>query len=596
MNRALVAFSLSVFYTTQVASLGQVNGVDELITRLNPNVNLGAVVVDLNSGDTLYQRNADRLFIPASNMKLFSEAAAIMALGPDYRFKTQLSTHATHLVAGVLKGTLYLHLSGDPSFSRQRLSDLLASLREWPIKAIEGNIIIDSTLAAVDTYPPGWLTTDLDYSYGAPIAPLILDANRLTITVNPGTEVGAPALVEVDDGGGAIALINQVTTKASEAGCGVGLSLDHDNQLTVRGCVGLGQGAVQQRIAIKNPLKYAQGIITHLLAKDQIRFNGQVILGKAPPGGLIMATEYSRPLTQLMADTLKPSDNLYADSLYLHTALALQGTPLNWDKAQAVVKNFLQQQTGIDLKTSIFTDGSGLSRYNLVTPGQTIALLTFLHQHFPMSYEYIASLPIAGRDGTLQKRFKAQGQQGFVRAKTGTMTGMNSLSGYLFTTNGHTLAFALFINRIPGSNAGPGRPVLDALCTYFLQSNPSANHLARVVSPRGRVQFQYKPTQGDVQRSHQAQWRRLESKVRYALKGQTVTILYRNHELVITDNQADSTKVWLALKGLVTTSSFAVALYAAHNAAAPVSGKPMMLWVQSSSKEPGRTWMIREAV
>lgn len=595
MKGMITSVCMWAIWSTQSFSLGLQNGVDALINRVNPHVNLGAVVVDLTSGETLYQRNADRLYIPASNMKLFSEAAAIMALGPDYRFKNQLSTNATRLEHGLLQGNLYLHLSGDPSFSRDDLKTLISALREWNINAIQGNVYIDSSLAAVDTYPPGWLSADLSYSYGAPIAPLMLDANRLTVTVSPGAYAGAPAIVEADDGGAGITITNQTTTKASAKGCGVGFSLDKDDHLVARGCVGVGQWAVQQRMAIKNPLVYAQGMIKSELAKEHIQFNGQVQLGKAPSGSLLLATQHSIPMSQLMADTLKPSDNLYADSLYLHAASKINGAPLNWSAAQSVIKNFLQQQTGIDLKKSTFTDGSGLSRYNMVTPQQTISLLTFLYQRFPMSYEYIAALPISGRDGTLQKRFKIPTQQGFVRAKTGTMTGMNSLSGYLYTNNGHTLAFALFINRLPGSSAGPGRPVLDALCTYFLQSQPGTSRLARVFAPHSRIKFQSSPTQGDVQRSHQAKWRSLESGVRQALRGQAVNVTYRGHELVVTDNQADANKVWSALQSVARKYPFAVALSAKTLSVKP-NGKPMMLWIQSSEAGNQRTWIIREAV
>ena len=571
--------------------------VDQLINRLNPHVNLGMVVIDLSSGDTLYSRNIDRLYTPASNMKLFSEAATLMALGPDYRFKNQLSTSASQLQQGVLRGNLYLHLSGDPSFSRNDLKTLLSSLKDWNITAIQGDVYIDSSLAAVTAYPPGWLTADLSYSYGAPIAPLMLDSNRLTVTVNPGAQVGEPAIVEVeDDNGGAIVLNNQAKTSASPKGCGVGFTLDKDNNLTVRGCVAIGQWAVQQRLAIKNPLMYAQGMIKTQLAKAHIQFNGQVSLGKAPQGALLIATEHSRPISQLMADTLKPSDNLYADSLYLHTASKINGSPVNWNEAQPVIKNFLQQQTGIDLKKAIFTDGSGLSRYNLVTPEQTISLLKFLYQRFPLSHEYIAALPISGRDGTLQRRFKTPTQQGFVRAKTGYMTGMNSLSGYLYSANGHTLAFAMFINRLPGKSAGPGRPLLDALCTYFLQQSPGSSRLARVFKPHSRIQFQQNPTQGDVQRGHQAKWRRLESEIRQALKGQAVNVVYRGNELIVNDNQTDANKVWSALQSVVQKYPFAIALSSKVLSINP-TGKPMMLWMQTPTDDKGqRTWIIREAV
>lgn len=597
MKRTLIGACLWSLWSIPASYASLQSGVDKLINRLNPNVNLGIVVFDLNSGETLYKRNADHLFIPASNMKLFSEAATLMALGPDYRFKNQLSTSAGQLQEGVLHGNLYLHLSGDPSFTRNDLNQLLSKLKDWNITAIEGNIFIDSSLTSIPAYPPGWLAADLAYSYGAPIAPLMVDANRLTVTVNPGAKVGDPAIVEVDDGGGTINLTNQAQTKATEKGCGVGFTLDPENNLTVRGCVGLGQWAVQQRLAIKHPLVYIDGMIKSQLAKANIQFNGKIDLGRAPAGSLLIATEYSKPVSQLMADTLKPSDNLYADSLYLHAAAKINGSPVNWNQAEPVVKKFLQQQTGIDFSKATFTDGSGLSRYNMVTPEQTLALLKFLYQRFSLAYEYIAALPISGRDGTLQKRFNTPGQQGFIRAKTGTMTGMNSLSGYLYTANGHTLAFAMYINKQPGKNSGPGRPLLDALCTYFLAQSPGNATLARVFAPHNRVKFQSNPTQGEVQRNHQAKWRRLESQVKFALKGQDVTVIYRGNELIVTDNQSDANKVWSALQSVGKKYPFAVALSAPSLTVSP-QGKPMMLWVQTPSTAEGsqRIWTIREAV
>lgn len=597
MKRTLAGLCLGLLGSMASYASTMQSGVDQLINRLNPHVNLGIVVVDLNSGETLYSRNADRLYIPASNMKLFSEAATLMALGPDYRFANQLSTSASQLQQGILKGNLYLHLSGDPSFTRTDLKSLFLSLKDWGITGIQGDIYIDSSLAHVSPYPPGWLTSDLAYSYGAPIAPLMIDANRLTVTVNPGAKVGDLAVVEVEgDNGRSIIVNNQAKTTANAKGCGVGFGLDKDNNLSVRGCLAVGQWAVQQRLAIKNPLIYAQGMIKNQLANTNIQFNGQVHMGKAPQGALLIATQYSRPISQLMADTLKPSDNLYADSLYLHTAAKINGAPVNWNEAQPIVKRFLQQQTGVDLKNSNFTDGSGLSRFNLITPAQTISLLRFLYQRFPLSYEYIAALPISGRDGTLQKRFKIPTQQGFVRAKTGTMTGMNSLSGYMYSTNGHTLAFAMFINRLPGKSAGPGRPLLDALCTYFLQQSPESNRLVRVTTPHSRVQFQSNPTQGDVQRGHQARWRRLESVIRAALRGQAVNVVYRGNELIVNDNQSDAGKVWSALQSVVKKYPFAVALSAKMLSFTP-SGRPMMLWMQVPRDANGqRTWIIREAV
>ncbi|MDP1602377.1 MAG: D-alanyl-D-alanine carboxypeptidase/D-alanyl-D-alanine-endopeptidase [Legionella sp.] len=573
------------------------SGADKLINEVSPDINIGIEVVDLTSGTTLFQRNKSRSFIPASNMKLFSDAAAIMVLGPDYQFKNKLSISASQLQQGVLKGSLYLHLPGDPSFSRERLATLIAALKDLHINRIEGNVYIDSSHANVTPYAPGCMVEDRAYSYGAPIAPVMIDANRMVVTVNPAGRAGEPAIVEVDDQSGSVVLTNQVKTHEKSAHCGVDFAMNGENQLTVRGCVGVGQWAVQQKMAIRNPLMYAQGLIKEQLKQNNIALQGSVLLGKAPAGSMLVATDASKPIAQLMADTLKPSDNLYADSLFLHAADKLHGSPVNWAEAQPIIKKFLQEQTKIPLDKAVLTDGSGLSRNDSVTPNQTVSLLQFLFDRFPLSYEYIAALPVSGRDGTLQRRFKKPNQQDLVRAKTGTMTGVVSLSGYLYTANAHTLAFAIFINNVHGTKlsvSGRYRYLVDALCSYFLQQKPSNTSWAKVFAPHSRIKYQLNPTQAEQQRGRQARWRRLETVVKQALRGQAVTVIYRGNELVLNDNQAEPAHVMAALQTLAKKYSFAVAL--SSKTMPSMSGKPLVLWTESSSLPAQRVWTIREAV
>lgn len=598
MKRMLLS-ALCLFLTT-VADASIKSGADKLINQIDPTMNIGIKVVDLTTGATLYQRNQNQTFIPASNMKLFSDAAALMVLGPDYRFRNQLSTNASQLQQGVLKGSLYLQLSGDPSFSHERLANLIAGLKAWNINHIQGNVYIDSSHAVASPYPPGWMSRDLVYSYGAPAAPLMIDTNRLTVTVNPADKAGEPAVIETDDASTSISINNQVKTKGSGKHCGVDFVLDNENHLTVRGCIGVGQWAVIQKMAIRNPLHYAQGLIKKQLRDANIVFEGQVLLGKAPKGSLLIASETSKPISQLMADTLKPSDNLYADSLFLHAAEKLNGAPVDWADAQLVLKKFIQQQTGIELGSAVLTDGSGLSRHDLLTPHQTVDLLRFLYERFPLSYEYIAALPVSGRDGTLQRRFKKPNQQDMVRAKTGTMTGVVSLSGYLFTANSHTLAFAIFINNRPKTSpsiSGRYRYLVDALCTYFLRQKPGNNILAKVFGPKSRIKFQQNPTQAELQRGRQARWRRLESVVKQALKGQAVTVLYRGNELILKDNQIDAARVMNALHALKKKYPFAIAL-SSQTKPSPGNDSAEILWTQSAENQGSaqRIWIIREAV
>ena len=264
------------------------------------------------------------------------------------------------------------------------------------------------------------------------------------------------------------------------------------------------------------------------------------------------------------------------------------------------MKNFLQQQTGISLQSAVLTDGSGLSRHDLLTAQQTVDLLRFLHDRFPLAYEYIAALPIAGTDGTLRRRFRKPSQQGLLRAKTGTMTGVLSLSGYLYTANSHTLAFAIFINKTPGTKpsvSGRYRSLIDTLCEFFLRQKPDNHQIARSQSPQPRVAFQQQPTHADKQRTKYARWRQLESAVKRSLQGQAVTVLFRGDHLVLEDNGADINKVWSILQSLSKTHSFTVAL---HSSSTPSGNKrnPLLLWVKiaKTNAQVTRTWTLRESV
>ncbi|MDP3560313.1 MAG: D-alanyl-D-alanine carboxypeptidase/D-alanyl-D-alanine-endopeptidase [Legionellaceae bacterium] len=571
-------------------------GANALLNHIDPNMPIGISVYDLTTGNILYRKNAQELFTPASNMKLFSDASALMALGPDYHFLNQLSTNSARIEHGTLEGNLYLTLSGDPSFSHQRLQKLFASLSTWHIQRIHGNIIIDSTHANVTPSAPGWDPHDSIYSYGAPLGPVMVDANRLNITVNPGNQNNTPAVIEVHDPSHTITVDNAVRTQQSDR-CGVSFSLDKNNHLTARGCIRPGQWAIQQGMAIHNPLLYAQGVIRQTLSQEHITLEGSILLGNTPKGALLVANDHSKSIAHLLADTLKPSDNLYADSLFLHAAAKLNGSPVNWDKAQPIIKQFLQQQTGIDMRNAVLVDGSGLSRFDRVTPSQTVDLLRFLHDKFPLAYEYIAALPVSGRDGTLAKRLKKEQEQDLVRAKTGTLTGVSSLSGYLYTSNGHTLTFAIFLNRGHTKKAkylGPYSPVLDALCAYFLKQTPHSAIWSGIFPARSRLSYQAHQTQAQLQRQAQARWRQLEITLKQGLKDQNITILYRGKELVIEDHQTDPSLVLHALEKIAQKQSFA-ALLRSSTQPNRSGEKPIIVWDNSISQGK-REWIIREAV
>jgi D-alanyl-D-alanine carboxypeptidase/D-alanyl-D-alanine-endopeptidase (penicillin-binding protein 4) len=198
----------------------------------------------------------------------------------------------------------------------------------------------------------------------------------------------------------------------------------------------------------------------------------------------------------------------------------------------------------------------------------------------------------------LQKRLRKPTQQGLVRAKTGTMTGIMSLSGYLYTNNAHTLAFVIFINTKPGTKpaiSGRYRSLVDSLCDFFLAQTPDNRMLSRTRNPHARVAFQQNPNHADQQRNRQARWRRLEFALKKGLSNQATTVLFRPDQLVLIDHGNDLNGVWSVLQNLSKQYAFSVAL---QSPSSPTSNlqKPHLLWINAdNTPQSPRIWTVRES-
>ena len=569
--------------------------IDHMINQVDPKINMGIVVIDLNTGERLYERNASQLFIPASNMKLFSNAAALLAFGPGYRFSTSLSTDAKTLQDGVLKGSLYLYMVGDPSFTSAHIKNMLFALKDKGITEIQGDIVLVSNHQNISPYAPGVVKKDATFSYGASVAPMILDENRIIVTVNPAYRAHDPAIVELQTNTQSPQIHNMVTTADKPKGCGIDFNMEPGNQLNVRGCIGLHQPAFQQGLAVRAPLHYTQEQIKWILSNMHIMLNGQVITGHMPKKSFLLATHKSKPLEQLMADTLKPSDNLYADALFLQTAAKLHGEMLNWTEAQPVIKQFLGQQMNIQMNNAVLIDGSGLSRMDRVTPEQTVQLLHYLHARFAMSYEYISALPIAGQDGTLQRRFTLPLQRGLIRAKTGTMTGVIGLSGYIYAANGHTLAFSIYVNTLKGTApkiSGQYRHLVDSICAFLLKQRPDDRRVSATGIMSKHIAFMQNETPAQHLRQTRRAWRNLEYSLKHALQQHAISVLYRAHQLVLIDHTPNPDIVWAALQTIYAKHKFLVELNAASSPLNTQHG-PYLLWSKHMQTSNDRTWTLQ---
>ena len=349
-KRTLLTLVVLLAGLTQLYAKSAPTGVEKIINSIDPKLNIGIEVIDLHTNAVLYQRNARQAFIPASNMKLFSDAAALMVLGPDYRFNNTISINGQRIQNQEFYGDVILHLSGDPSFGQSELSSLFQSLSKWNIRRIHGDIIIDSALNHVAPYAAGRMKEDLDYAYGAPIAPLMLQQNRILITVNPAGKIGKPAIIEHNAPYKNLSIVNKVKTRKDGKSCGVAFKMNNNNVLTVSGCILRGQWAIIQNLALTNPFLHAQQSIHAVLQQQNIQLTGKVRMGKAPKNTLLLEQIDSPPIAQLIIDTMKSSDNLYADALFLHAAAKLQNKMVDWKEAHHSLKHFIHQATGIDMQ------------------------------------------------------------------------------------------------------------------------------------------------------------------------------------------------------------------------------------------------------
>ena len=380
------------------------NTLNYLVNSNKANADIAVYVKSMKNGDTLYSRSIQQPMIPASTMKILTAEAALLYLGPDYRFATQLLTDAKTVKDGVLQGNLYVVLNGDPTLTINDLDDLLQTLQEQQIRAVSGNVYIDNTAYDQSFYGPGWVRKDRDYCYGAPISASIINHNCLAFR---------PKI-----------------TKTSHRT----LSLPKRKY------------AFAVSSVVTDIPDYNRTLFKGLLLRLSIGVYGTVTFGSAPAHLSIVGTHSSKPLSELVKTMLKKSDNIIAGALFKKIGQLYSRQPGSWANGSLAVSQILAKRAGVNVSGMRVLDGSGLSMNNLTTPMQMMQVLDFAFHHSSTSYDFIIALPIAGVDGTLKHRMGNIIRR--VHAKTGSMpvSGVASLAGYVSSAEKETLAFVIMIN------------------------------------------------------------------------------------------------------------------------------------------------------
>jgi len=416
----------------------------------------GVLVRSLKTGETLYAQNARTLLMPASNMKIVTVASAARRLGWDRTFTTTVLTTGA-IENGVLRGDLIVVGSGDPSFGGRPAPDSpvfdawVAQLKAKGITAIDGRIIGDDRAFEAQGLGGGWAWDFLSAGYATPTGALTFGENTVQLSIKAGPAAGDPATIESAPAGHALVLDNQVKTVANDGAASIDVSrMAGSSTLTVTGTAPIGRAAMTRTVSVDSPARNFVSVLRHTLSTHGIPVSGEAIdirsLQVAPPvaAATPLITYTSPALAQIGKTTLKVSQNLYADTL-----LRLMGCDPAPCTTQAGIKTVQQvlQGWGIAPGTFVMVDGSGLSRYNYVTPEVLVTILTNVQADDTLKGSFLEALPIAGVDGTIGSRMRDTKAQGNARAKTGSITAARALSGFVTTADGEPLVFSMIVNN-----------------------------------------------------------------------------------------------------------------------------------------------------
>ena len=483
----------------------------------------GISILDAATGATLYARNDAQLFEPASNAKLFTTSAALALLGPTYTMATRIVAEGTIDAGGTLHGDLRLVGGADPTLSGRvypysghtdrsapplaAFDALAAQVLASGIRAVDGPILADDTLFPDERYGAGWAWDDLQWEYGAPISALTVNDNVRFLSILPGTAAGQPVttawLPDLPGLPSGLAITATTGAPGTQPALGVarmppGTSALPEAQGTLRvyGSLPLGSAGSHLAIALQDPALYAGDALraaltaagvsitgtvfpTHREPDDTQSFTAEthlpVVLHPLPPDTAslapaiatpttrIVATRQSVPLSDIITVTNKVSQNLHAE-LLLHLLGRAEGDDGSAAQGARVVRSFVTTEAGIAPDDFLLHDGSGLATTDLVTPRALTTLLRYSTTQ-PWGPILRNSLPASGVDGTLSSRFPTL--RGRVQAKTGTLSEVDALSGFLTANSGRTVIFSILCNAYPGTGS---RAVIDALVQAAAQA------------------------------------------------------------------------------------------------------------------------------
>src|ERR1700722_3164894 len=453
----------------------------------------GILVVDRDSGEKLYELNADRFFTPASNAKIFTTSLALATLGPNFHFRTTLETDGKIGAEGQLIGDVILVGRGDPDLSNRKFPYAEKVERDGPVekilaemadeaaakglKEIEGDIVADDSYYPYDPYPAGWSIGDIFFTFGSPIGAIALNDNCISVSIVPGAKAGDAASILVEPAAASETFARSITTSDAPAKPEIGVVRQPGPEfLLLHGSIPVAHAPIKLELAMPDPTETAGLALKQIFESRGIRVSGTVRVRHAPPPEIypdapvvlgplpapadpnrtVLAKHLSLPLIESVRLTNKVSQNLHAELLLRAVAYQKKGFGVT-DAGLWAEQDFLKS-IGVADGDVVLSDGSGLAPDDLVTPRAIVQLLRYDDKQ-PWGPAYIATLPISGVDGTLENRMQGTSAAGRILAKTGSLDHVHSLAGFATTLGGERLVFSIFENNNP-------QPARDAVIVF----------------------------------------------------------------------------------------------------------------------------------
>ncbi len=451
---------------------------DKLVKQHLPNTVIGLVVQDPKTGAILFEERGEDNFYPASNTKLFTAAAALKFFGPNFQYQTSINTQLNKMKEGTLEDNVYIVFRGDPSFTAADLSGLIKQLKAKGVNKIKGNFIIDDKSFDDVPYAPGWTWDSIPWAYSAPVTSIILNANKVRLKLNQTEVLNDKIKIEQTDEAFPKLPLNAnvvaVTAEEAEHHCQLNVKVKN-NEINIGGCWPIEKTPTNLELAIDNPKILAKSLIKEYLKENQIELTGDIQFNKAPKEVPAILTKRSLPLKNLLRQVLAESNNIYTESLTKALGLAFLGQG-SFQVGIHAIEEILTKDTKIDFSQVNLSDGSGQSRYNLVSPYHISQLLFHMYQD-PNFTVFYNALSTSGKSGSLAERMKSKDMIGKVVAKTGSALGTSALSGYFTANNGKQYLFSLLINQSI-ADAAARKTFEDKLCQLMIEEpwNQSRNN------------------------------------------------------------------------------------------------------------------------